>query len=926
MLGGLLALLVAAQDAPPAVPARVPWTGSRVTGSPEPPLSHRAERAWPALTFAAPVHLLFEPGAPRGWLVEQRGRIATFRDDPAAARFDTAIDLRKELLGVDRIPDCRGVTECYALAFHPRFVENRFVYVMYVLGHKNPRLNLPLGSRISRFTVTPTDPPRLDPASEKVLLEWLAGGHNGCDLQFGPDGFLYISTGDGAGPSPPDPLRTGQDCSDLLSCILRIDVDRAADGRAYAVPPDNPFVGRPGVRPEIWAYGFRNPWRMSFDRSTGHLWVGDVGWERWELVFRIEKGANYGWSLYEGRDVLDLKGVPGPSPIRPPAQVLPHPEAASVTGGFVYRGKRHPDLAKHYVFGDWETRRVWASPLTPEGLGPYREIARTDLRIVALTEDRDGELLLVDHEAGGLHRLVRNEVPPAAHPFPRRLGGTGLFASVKDQIPAPGVVPYSINAPRWADGATGERWLAVPGDAVPGWKDDRIAWPRDSVLAKTLALEGRKVETQLLHFDGLGWNAYSYLWNDDGDDADLVGAAGTEKIFRIGGREHRWNVLPRAACLTCHNIWPGYAISMNAAQLERVHPFPGGATLPLRTTLTSMGLLPQKLPGGKPLANPYDGRLPLAERARSWLSVNCSVCHRFGGGGSALIDLRHDIPLEDMKTVDRPALLGSFGLDEAPKVVAPGDPARSVLLCRIAKLGQGHMPRLGSAEVDEAGLKLLAEWIRSLAPVPPRRDPTPSSAALETSLAWNGLADADRAGALAKGLASTEPFVRDLYERFVPPGQRKQRLGTAISATSLLARPGDAGRGRALFESGAVQCKACHRVGEGPERLGPDLAGLATRLARAQILESILEPSKLVDPKFAGVVLQTSDGEVLSGILVSKDEARWVLRDAEKSREIPAAKVVRSMPQAKSMMPEGLLQDLSAQEAADLLEFLAGLK
>ncbi len=925
-----LSLLLAAQEPPPA-PARVPWTTSRLSGAPEAPPPLRTERAFPNLKFAAPIHALPGPEGNRFWVLEQHGKLHSFPDDEAAARTDVAIDLRKDLRGLDRIPDCKGVAETYALAFHPRFAENRQIFVMYILAHKQRNQNLAKGSRISRFTVTKTDPPRLDPDSEQVLVEWLGGGHNGCDLQFGPDGFLYFSTGDGAGPSPPDTLRTGQDCSDLLSCILRIDVDRADPGLPYAVPKDNPFTGLTGVRPEIWAFGFRNPWRMSFDRATGHLWTGDVGWESWELVFRVEKGANYGWSLMEGPQPVDLKGRLGPAPIRPPTQILPHPEAASITGGFVYHGKTLPALERHYVYGDWETRRVWASRVTPDGLAPQREIARTDLRIVAFAERRDGELLLVDHEGGGLHRLVPNVVPADAAPFPRRLGETGLFAGpVREQHPAPGVVPYSINAPRWADGAVGERYLAVPGGASPGFANDKIVWPRDSALAKTLSLDGRKVETQVLHFDGWSWNAYSYLWNDDESDADLVPAGGAEKSFRIGGRERRWSVPPRAACLSCHNPWPGFSLTMNYAQLERMHPFPGGGR-PLKQALVSMKLLPDRLPGGKPLSNPYDTRLGLAERARSYLAVNCSTCHRFGGGGSALIDLRHEIAEKEMKLLDVPPLLGGFELDD-PRLVAPGDPARSVLLCRLSKLGQGHMPRLGSTEVDADGAALLAEWIASLGPRPARpaaplakRLETPLGA-LELSLAWPGLPEAERAEALRLGLASSRPVVRDLIERFVPAEQRRRRLGTSIVAEELLTRPGDAARGRRLFEGGGVQCKACHRAGEGPERLGPDLDKVGTRLTRAQILESLLDPSRTVDPKFAGILVQTNGGDVLSGILVEKTAAQLVIRDAEQLRTLPLASVARMSPQARSLMPDQLLQDLTLQEAADLLEFLAGLK
>src|SRR5205823_674238 len=214
------------------------------------------------------------------------------------------------------------------------FEKNRYCYVCYILAGKNGA-ELADGTRISRFKLTDTDPPRIDPKSETIIITFLAGGHNGCDIHFGNDGYLYISTGDGTGPNPPDGRDTGQDISDLLSSILRIDVDRTENGKQYAIPPDNPFIKTPQARPEVYACGLRNPFRMSFDRATGDLWVGDVGWELWEMIHKVQKGGNYGWSVKEGPLEIRPNGKRGPTPILPPTIALPHTEAASITGGYV---------------------------------------------------------------------------------------------------------------------------------------------------------------------------------------------------------------------------------------------------------------------------------------------------------------------------------------------------------------------------------------------------------------------------------------------------------------------------------------------------------------------------------------------------------------------------------------------------------------
>lgn len=860
-----------------ALQERTPWTTSRLTGSPEPPPPCRVERVWPSQTFRKPVHLV--PGMGRFHAIEEDGKIWALPADTSSAErtlfFDPA--------GLRPVEGARGLQSTYALAFDPAFAKNQAVYVMTLWRNavKGPH---PRGSRVSRFKVKAG---AVDPASEELIIDWIGGGHNGCDLQFGPDGMLYVSLGDADRPSPPDPLDTGQDLSDLMSSILRLDVR----GAKVVVPADNPFVGKEGVRPEIWSYGFRNPWRMSFD-ERGNLWVGDVGWERWELIYNVKKGGNYGWSVMEGPSPCRPDSRRGPTPILPAAHVVPHPEAASITGGFVYRGKKLKGFEGQYVYGDWESRRVWANPRVGDGLGERREIARTPLRIVAFAEEADGELLLVDYEGGGLWRLVAGDVGVSNAAFPTKLSETGLFASTSEQTAAAGVVEISINAPRWADGAEGRRWMGVPGEESPRLVDKNAEWPResvwpkDSVFAKTLSRGGRKLETQILHFDGLLWNAYSYAWGADQKDATLVGAGGAE----IDG----WRIAPRAACLTCHNPWQGYALSFNPAQLKG----------------ESQAHLPKTVKKGAPLVDPHDGSLPLDVRARSYLAANCAHCHRFGGGGAANIDLRHDIKLEEMKAVNSRPMLGGFELPD-PYVIAAGDPGRSTLLFRLSKLGPGHMPHLGSDDVDTRGLELLKQWIASLGKKPERTS-TPFDAILASS-------DPDT---IAKGLALPPGPFRDLYERFEPKEKRRKRLGLTINPAEILALKGDAERGRAVFEGPGLQCAICHRK-EG-DALGAPLANL--KLTRAEILDSILDPSKKIDPKFGGLRVQTKDGQVLSGVLVSRDAATLTLRDAKGSTKIPLASIEREASLTRSLMPDNLLQSLTAQEAADLVEYISALR
>jgi uncharacterized repeat protein (TIGR03806 family) len=1013
--------------APPAkerahgIAARTPWRTSHLSGSPEPPHPYRIVRAFPRLTFRNPLLMTTAPGSDRWFVGEHQGKVYSFPKDPNCARADLFLDPHKELHSWDKNGKVKGVDTVYSLVFHPKFEQNHYCYICYVLLGKNGAEPLPDGSRVSRFTVTNTNPPRIYPKSEKILITWLAGGHNGCDLHFGPDGYLYISTGDAADPNPPDSLDTGQDLSDLLSSILRIDVDHEDKGKTYAVPPDNPFVKTPGARPEIWAYGFRNPWRMSFDRATGDLWVGDVGWELWEMVYRIQRGGNYGWSVMEGPQPVRPESKRGPTPILPPNFAFPHTEGASITGGYVYRGKKYKDLVGAYICGDWVTHKLWATKFEKTGKAPeskdgeltfeppdkvvwHKELAQGTQRVVSFAQDHDGELYFVNYDEGGtLHQLVPNEAAKDwRDTFPRKLSETGLFTSVRDQQPAPGVLPFSVNAAQWADYATAERFVALPGTStakmydtpipIPrGFFSGQVFFPKDGVLARTVSLEmergnpksRHRLETQVLHYDGEAWHGYTYRWNDEQTDATLVGAAGADQTFTVidakapgGKRKQTWHFPSRAECMTCHNPWAGHTLAFTLLQLNRNHDYNGVLDNQVRA-FEHIGLIkllhkdsdeaPERPLKEVPLAHltdPHDARADLNERGRSYLHVNCAHCHRFGAGGTADLELRYDTPLEQTKTLEVRPAQGTFEIHGA-HILSPGDPYRSVLYYRMAKLGRGRMPHIGSEFVDEQGLRLIHDWIRQLptlkdghgligklralddsvakdrsaatvkARAVERADlirrllsTTPSALMLAREMGEDRIPASTRTQVLEVATALPDPTVRDLFERFVPDDKRVKRLGSVIKPGQILALKGDAVRGKQLFfKSAGLQCVNCHRIAGTGSTLGPDLSEIGKKYTRAQILESILEPSKSIDPKYVNYLVETTDGRVQNGLLAEKNDREVVLRTTgDKEIRIPAKKVSALVPQKDSLMPELLLRDLTAEQAADLLEFLASLK
>ena len=965
---------------------RVPWTTSRLVGSPEPPKPYVSQRVFPSLVFDQPAELVAIPGTNRLAILETgTGKIYSFENRPEEEQ------LSRDLFAEIRPRDPK-FSHLYGLAFHPRFVENRYCYVSYVLTPKTPE-----GSRVSRFKVTATDPPRIVPESEEIILTWFGGGHNGAHLQFGRDGCLYISTGDGGDSFPPDGRNSGQDLSDLEASILRIDVDHPEEGRPYRIPPDNPFVGTKGARGEIWAYGLRNPWKMCFDPADGSLWVGDVGWEMWEMIDRIERGGNYGWSIVEASQPVHQERERGPTPIIPPTVAHSHIESRSITGGYFYQGQRLPELRGAYIYGDYVTGKIWGLRHDRDKVTWREELVDTPLQIVSFGVDQAGEVLIVDYPSGTLHRLAANPRRGANVDFPRKLSETGLFANTTQHLPAAGVIPYSINAEPWADGATAERFVAVPGegklgvykktDSQIGYIAGEWQYPDGSVLAKTVSLElepgnsasRRRLETQVLHFDVDAWKAYNYLWNDEQTDAVLAEDVGTErKIPGIG----LWRHASRTECLLCHTTRVGSILGFRPPQLDRLHdytptrsvsegPTPtrraseGSVRAAQLGTLSHIGLFAEPLPAKRTIwPNPYDQTAPLEARARSYLHVNCGHCHSRGGGGSSFFDVQYHIALDKTRLLGLRPTQGTFGILGA-EIVAPGDPYRSVLYYRMSKLGHGRMPQFGSQIVDTAGTRLIHDWIASL---PPAADDAAQSTAerlrKEEQVAWttllggNGNATAleqplsrllsSPSGALLlvealgnsqlaarlqraiidRGSAHADPAIRDLFERFVPEEQRVKRLGSIIQPAALLALHGDAARGKVLFlQTAGVQCKNCHRLGEAGQALGPDLTQIGKKLDKAKLLESILEPSKNIEPQFATYQVETKAGQVLSGLLVSRGDAEVVLRQADgKEVRAAAAEIERFAPQQKSLMPELLLQEMTAEQVADLLEFLAGLK
>jgi glucose/arabinose dehydrogenase len=357
------------------------------------PAGYKTAVAFPKLSFTRPVDLQHAPdNTNRIFVVEQAGVISVFPNDPNTSSKSTFLDIRQNV-------DDQGNEEgLLGLAFHPEYASNGYFYVNYTASNPNRTV-------ISRFKVS-GNANQADPSSELVLMtfEQPYSNHNGGQVSFGPDGFLYIAVGDGG--SANDPHDNGQSLSALLGKILRIDVDKQEDGKQYGIPSDNPFANNTsGYRKEIYAYGLRNPWRFSFDTANGRLWTGDVGQNAYEEIDIVEKGGNYGWNTMEGNHCFAPRDGCNRSGLNNPIHEYDRDAGISVTGGFVYRGPSLKGLVGKYIYADYATRRVWSLEHSNLANPVNALLLQADFNISSFGVDQNNELYLCGFD-GKIHRLA----------------------------------------------------------------------------------------------------------------------------------------------------------------------------------------------------------------------------------------------------------------------------------------------------------------------------------------------------------------------------------------------------------------------------------------------------------------------------------------------------------------------------------------
>ncbi|HNQ72371.1 MAG TPA: PQQ-dependent sugar dehydrogenase [Verrucomicrobiota bacterium] len=394
--------------------------GTLLTGSPlQAELPRVAlEPVFPALKLERPVWLTEVPdGSGRVVIVEQRGKATILPKTGAGAEATEFLNIE------NRKPHVDNEEGFLSLAFHPQFKSNGLLYIYY--NQQNPRRSV-----ISELKISTTDPRKADLSSERILMTVPQpyGNHKGGQVSFGPDGYLYIGLGDGGAAN--DPHGNGQNTAVLLGKLLRIDVNsrttvpkrrgRNDTNLEYGIPMDNPLVGEPdryGVRPEIYAYGLRNPWRFSWDRETGDLWVGDVGQNEWEEIDLVVKGGNYGWAVREGfhhfkpgpdgaRFLDPVIEYPHNATLKSQARFPNHSPGLSVTGGYVYRGHKYPALRGVYVYADFNLGTIWGLRYAHGKVTEYGTLLDQPKNVASFAETADGEIYVLCFDDKIFHLTV----------------------------------------------------------------------------------------------------------------------------------------------------------------------------------------------------------------------------------------------------------------------------------------------------------------------------------------------------------------------------------------------------------------------------------------------------------------------------------------------------------------------------------------
>ncbi|MRI00429.1 T9SS type A sorting domain-containing protein [Kriegella sp. EG-1] len=724
---------------------------------------------FPNITFDSPLTFNEVPNSNKIIIGQRDGKIFWFDKDPNVTVKNSMIDL-SEKVGLVWDGGFLG------LALHPQFgtTGKNYFYVWYTTEDANSN-DFP-----NRYTVQNCDSEEywgnflilaryeanpntlsVQPSSEQIMLKLRMYGttHRGGGLLFGDDGFLYLTTGDQTA------FKKAQDINNNLDGgVLRLDVDKNTTkshapirtmpddhgysdeitGIGYWIPNDNPFLSPTGANfEEYYSMGHRNPHRMTKDRETGELFVGEIGGGRHEEINIVKKGKNYGWPLYEGlyKSTVCVQELHNNMSHEQPLVAFPRSEANAIIGGYVYRGNEVPELVGKYICADYgigeEIFTVDINNGTYEQYGNF-----TSTNIISFGEDKEGELYIMKQGVSSLYKITSKNTGFGT--TPQLLSQTGAFSDIENLTPTDGLIPYDLVESFWSDGAEKKRWMAIPNDGNHNATDEKIKYtdvddwdfPIGSVLVKHFELPidernptiTKRLETRfsIKASDG---NFYfvTYKWNEEQTDATLL-TSGLEENIRItkanGSSETQtWSYPSTIDCVSCHNPTTGGVIGAKSRFLNKDYTYPKtGNTGNQLVTLSHLGILDQAITdadtnGILTSKSIDDATASLDEKARSYLDLNCAYCHRPGTGNRGDFDLRLNLDLVQTGVLSASPYI-PLGIPNE-KIVAAGDVGSSILYHRMNSIDPAiKMPPISKNKIDIKAVTLINEWIGQLDPDP----------------------------------------------------------------------------------------------------------------------------------------------------------------------------------------------------------------
>ncbi len=727
------------------------------------------EPVFPNLTFNSPLTFNEVPSGDKIIVGQRDGRIFSFDKNPNVSTKNLMIDL-SDKVGVVWDGGFLG------LALHPQFgiAGKNYLYTWYTTEDANSN-DFPNSYTtqscnseeywgnfliLARYEANPTTL-SVQESSEQIMLKLRMYGttHRGGGLLFGDDGFLYLTTGDQTA------FKKAQDIvNNLDGGVLRLDVDQdntkshppirtmpddhgfsdELTGNGYWIPNDNPFLSPTGANfEEYYSMGHRNPHRMTKDRETGTLYVGEIGGGRHEEINIIKKGRNYGWPLFEGfyQSTFCVQNLYNNMPHEQPLLAFPRSEANAVIGGYVYRGNEVPELRGKYICADYGNgEEIFTVDINT---GQYEQYGNfTSTNIISFGEDNQGELYILKQGTSSLFKITSKNT--GFGNTPQLLSETGAFTDLINLTPADGLIPYDLVESFWSDGAIKKRWMAIPNDGSHNTAAEKITYsdiddwnfPVGTVLVKHFELPidennpsvTKRLETRFsIKANDGNFYFVTYKWNNQQTDAELLTSGLDESInvTQANGStvSQTWSYPSTIDCVTCHNPTTGGTLGTRARYLNKDFTYTEtGRTGNQLVTLSHLGILDQTVTDADTNTiltskSLNDANASLDDKARSYLDLNCAYCHRPGTGNRGDFDMRLNLDIIQTGLLTANPYL-PLGIPNE-RIVDAGNSATSILYHRMNSVDASiKMPPIGKNKIDANAVQLIDDWITQLNPEP----------------------------------------------------------------------------------------------------------------------------------------------------------------------------------------------------------------